>query len=155
MIPLFPLLPSPKKKKKKDQFLGKEGLFGSPLRGGRGRGRKGRTAHEGAVRERVQRRMSHLQALAWVAREAPPPPKRLLLLLFHCLAALRLCSDPWFCAQRGTVAGVPAWEGQGRKAQHLQRGCHSPACSLCHRWLPEDWHGALAKSDSLMFDVVT
>lgn len=78
--------------KKKDQFLGKEGLIGSPLRGGRGRGRKGRTAHEGAVRERVQRRMSHLQALAWVAREAPPPPKRLLLFAFSlpgCAQALQ------------------------------------------------------------------
>lgn len=102
--------------KKKDQFLEKEGLFGSPLRGGRGRGRKRRTAHEGAVRERVQRRMSHLQALAWVAREAPPPPKLLLLLLFHCLAALRLCSDPWFWAQRGTVA-VPQ-RGKGRAGKH-------------------------------------
>lgn len=110
---------------KKDQFLGKEGLFGSPLRGGRGRGRKGRTAHEGAVRERVQRRMSHLQALAWVAREAPPPPKRLLLSLFHCLAALRLCGDPWLWARRGTVA-VPQ-RGKGRAGKHSPSSGHVTA----------------------------
>lgn len=60
----------------------------------------------GAVQDLVQRRMSHLQAFAWVAREALPPPKLPLLLLYHCLSPLRLCGDPQFCVQRGSATHV-------------------------------------------------
>lgn len=79
-----------------------------------------------------------------------PPP--LAFSLPCCAQALRW---PLALGSERDGGSAPAWEGQGRKAQPLQWACHSPACSLCHQRLSEDWHGALGKSDSLMFYVVT
>lgn len=85
----------------------------------------------GAVQELAQRRMSHLQALAWMAREALPPRKLPLLLLYHCLSALRLCSEPCFSVQRGMVEVPHTLEEQSREAQHLLWGPQSHAFLLC------------------------
>lgn len=96
----------------------------------------------------MQRRMSHLQALAGVAREAFPPPKRLLPSLFGCLAALRLCSDSQFWAQRREGGSGRAGQGGTAPPVRMSQPC---AISACQR----TGHGAVAKSDSLMFYVVT
>ena len=78
----------------------------------------------GAVQDLVQRRMSHLQALAWVAREALPPPKLPLLLLYHCLSPLRLCGDPQFCVQRGSATHVGrAEQGSTAPAMGISKSC--------------------------------